>query len=894
MANVKKMVDDVLGTINGALAILDKIPKVEETDGNFDFGLTISPFTLIGEVLKNIKGVDIILDWLSEFLIIGLVPLEVAVKTLLTVNLKGLITCSLNPIIPDQLLLDGIVFDLREIDIFNTLSYSPLSDNGKHYYFGCTQAKIPDDLRLSQDFNALLWYMVNRSNCREIWSNCSTNIFKNVIGEVGSAWGNALPLKDISCVDIDLSNKDENGKYINDQTGKQWEDATWGDIFNMNPQNDNTQIHKIIHGNDTEQGFLYTTKDGFEFYAITDEEQKDKYEYIERNESEFSFINIDGETPNKTNNTFKENDIIYKYEIQKYKGRNNLILITHDCILLNKTTIRPIEIENKKYYCGLLDNTNDFDISKIVDYKVQININDNVYYYCDESGYIINVNNNKKKVKFPLLTPKFKMEKNLLTGKYKTIRIGKKNVDYKLKKSAGILTLEYNETSSTITNAEGNATSAISLPYNNCLHVFIGNTQPSNYGEIMNLRNQIRINEQEKRRCKVTIDNFNDRLRKNEDQYRKDIESLNKNHTSNDNKNKERIEDNYNKTKDFYQQGINLHTNKINECDKLINSYETLIYACDKQYRKIEHNYYYRRTLIEFNFDYVWSLKLFDPRVIVTQLLDSLFNCSTINLGLSYEQIFLHDEIKEMVNKIIETDDAEVNDCFFTFSNEQYNNLIIQSEKKYKGIYSTHPNQKGIKIDTNSIYNRLNQIDPTASKEKQQTVIKGILQDIKGEISSIDGYSEDEKLNLFSNFNAVGKDFIENLLTNLATVLVQTILSPKVYLLLAVNMKIVGGQTDVTIEMLIAKLKHLIVELIRKIRDMLLDFLTTKLMEIIKDLSFEIGNKLAIEQAAYYYNLIMKLINCFRQHRQTLGFTVDEVNYADIYAQEPTPPTTEC
>ena len=38
----------------------------------------------------------------------------------------------------------------------------------------------------------------------------------------------------------------------------------------------------------------------------------------------------------------------------------------------------------------------------------------------------------------------------------------------------------------------------------------------------------------------------------------------------------------------------------------------------------------------------------------------------------------------------------------------------------------------------------------------------------------------------------------------------------------------------------------------------------------------------------------MKLINCFRQHRQTLGFTVDEVNYADIYAQEPTPPTTEC
>jgi hypothetical protein len=64
-------------------------------------------------------------------------------------------------------------------------------------------------------------------------------------------------------------------------------------------------------------------------------------------------------------------------------------------------------------------------------------------------------------------------------------------------------------------------------------------------------------------------------------------------------------------------------------------------------------------------------------------------------------------------------------------------------------------------------------------------------------------------------------------------------------------------------------------------------------MELLKEISINVGVKLAVEQALYYYNLIMKLINCFKRNKDSLGFTVDEVNYADIYAQEPTPPT-EC
>ena len=81
--------------------------------------------------------------------------------------------------------------------------------------------------------------------------------------------------------------------------------------------------------------------------------------------------------------------------------------------------------------------------------------------------------------------------------------------------------------------------------------------------------------------------------------------------------------------------------------------------------------------------------------------------------------------------------------------------------------------------------------------------------------------------------------------------------------------------------------------MIRLVRDKILDFFTEKLMEILKEISINVAVKLSIEQALYYYNLIKKLIDCFKINGKTLGFTVDEVNYADIYAQEPTQPT-EC
>ena len=919
MANVKQMVSDVLGTINGALAILDKVPQVEETSGNLEFGMSVSPFTLILEVLKNTKGYNYVLDWIGDFLVLALPELEVALKTLLMTNLKGLITCSLNPIIPNDLLLNGIVFDLKEIDIFNMLSYCPLDENaGNCYYFGVNSVEVPDDLRRSQDFNAFLWYMVNRSNCREIWNQCKP---------INTSWGqhisdltfgslneskltntqHSIPLKDLSCVDIDLSTVDKNGnnEYLKDKNSIEWINAKWNDVFFLTTEDgfkilndrdihiinntDYENVKKLFYKNNTEEGFIYLTNGDIQEPIVYIAEEYDDGWYY----SNYSFVS----------DLFDINDNLYDFKIKQCyrmyedgtilkEKKNCLYKITKKFLKVQQDTIE--KKDDIRY--GIFDKNqwgSEYNLEELDTYRVK-EINEGEYYYCNYLGYVYD-KDKKNAVKFPKKYATYEIKKNLLTGINKNVKIGISLKEKKLKKNAGIITLEYNEDSASVTNAIGGQVSGLSIPYRNCLHVFLGNVQPQNYGDIIKIRKEIRKCEEDKKQAQYQNDICYKTIEKKKKKY-DDVLAKHKTEITKDNaddnieepKEVKDAREDYERTQTLLQQSIQSNNDTIAEKDNSINAYESAIYASGKNYRSIKQNYYYKRTLIEFNFDYIWSLKLFDPKVVAAQLIDAVVGLTKINLGLSYERIFTIEELENIVRGVIEKDDSEINDCFFTFSNDQYNSLVVQSEKKHQGLYSTNPNQEGIKIDYNAIQDSLNSISAASTKEEQITAIKGALNTIEGIISNVE-YEEKDVFN--KHFGGI--DFIENLLTNLTMVIAQTFLSPKVHLLILVNMRIMGNQTDVTFEMLIGKLKNLIIEMIRLVRDKILDFFTEKLMEILKEISINVAVKLSIEQALYYYNLIKKLIDCFKINGKTLGFTVDEVNYADIYAQEPTPPT-EC
>ncbi len=678
MADIKKIKNEAIATIDAALTILNKFPEFDETNISLSYNTSFNPFDFLMDLFKSTMGYDKFLEYISYLIVLELPAVEIAVKTVLITNFKNLISCTLNPLISDDVIREGFTFNLEEIDILKILNYSPLSvkfgkwnlNPGKYYYFGCDSLNYPSELKTAGDFNAFLWYVKNVSVEREVWTG---------VPAIQATFG----------------------------------DETWG-------RNDYIQQIPMPSG--------------------------------------------DGENPSEP-----------FYNVPKEK--------------------------------------------------------------CN--------------------------------------------------KSAGILTLEFNERGTGVTDAEGNANYDLRTPYNNCLHVFIGNTAPVKCDDLDNYREDIKNYE-------AHLEELKEELYKKQDQLQNLVENNseeNKQDTIKGKKSpslateteysfktlKSNLETQINSLKEEIKQ---TNVNKLN-AEKQLNEY--LRHNDSVHYRRVSENYYHNRTIMEFNTDYIMSLKLFDSKVVTAQLIDALTSCLSIDLNLSYEQLFIQNEIQKMVKAINETDDLVVNDCFFTFSNTESQAMMRKSELIRAGLFSINGEMNStVEIDAESLLRSLNEINPDSSKEEMTTIISGALTEISKMISNTE-YELTDKV----NFN-VQMNFIEKLLSNLAYVITSAVISPKLYILLGINLQLLGKESNFDLAGFIEMYKEMLVSIIREIRDVLIQKLVEKLYQIVGYLAEEIGQKMAIEQILYYKELIRRCIECFKLWgmERYMGFDVNNIDYADILQDE--------
>ena len=670
MANIQKVKNEAIATIDAALTILNKFPEFDETDIKLSYNTSFNPFDFLMDLFKSTMGYDKFLQFIADLIVLELPAIEIAVKAVLITNFKNLVSCTLNPLISDDVLRNGFTFNLEEVDILGILNYSPLAPRigswnlnpGKYFYFGCDNLDYPSELKRAGDFNAFLWYVKNVSIEREVWTG---------VPAIQATFG----------------------------------DSTWG------------------RGD-------YTT-------------QK--------------------EIPDEGDSAF---------------------------------------------YNSVKDKCN---------------------------------------------------------------------------KAAGILTLEFNERGSSVKNAEGTTDYNLKTPYNNCIHVFIGNTAPWSDADLTNLRNSIT-------NLEVEIEQLKDKLY--EKQAKLDDLIMRNQEETKDDVLKGKTDNVYAKTTMMIikniEQGLKDEIEQIKRDIREKNNtklsrekdlYEALRHSDSVRYRSIQQNYYYRRTIMEFNADYIMSLKLFDAKVVAAQLIDALTACLSIDLNLSYEQLFIKNEIQKMVKMINETDDLVVNDCFFTFSNDEFNAMIQKSELIRAGLLSENGEMSSdTQIDANALLKSLNEINPDSSKEQISTVISGALTEISKSISTAD-YELTDKVNFNAQMN-----FIENLLSNLAYVITSAVVSPKLYLLLGINLQMLGNETNFDLAAFIEMHKQMIASIIRAIRDALIQKLVEKLYELVGYLAEEIAQKMSIEQILYYKDLLKKCIECFKLWGKSkyMDFDVDKIDYADI------------
>ena len=296
-------------------------------------------------------------------------------------------------------------------------------------------------------------------------------------------------------------------------------------------------------------------------------------------------------------------------------------------------------------------------------------------------------------------------------------------------------------------------------------------------------------------------------------------------------------------------------------------------------------NYYAGKTLFEFNVDFITSLQIFDTKTFVAKLLDSLTGLLSFDLHLSFQQQVVQEEVKNMIKMITETDDVVVSDCFFTFSNADYDAMSRKAELIKAGIPTDNGNPlSDVQFNTEELLSKLNELDKAATQSGgTQTIIENTFKELSKEIT--EGYKTHKTSNVDvgAQLNTKDQNLIELLLNHLAYTIVMTILSPKVYILLLINFKIIGRETNFDLKGFLSQYEQLIADLVRMIRDQLLDYFVKRLLAIIKDLAAEITVKLNIEQARYYTDLLRKLFDCWQLYKGgDEDWNMDKVDYADI------------
>ena len=300
-----------------------------------------------------------------------------------------------------------------------------------------------------------------------------------------------------------------------------------------------------------------------------------------------------------------------------------------------------------------------------------------------------------------------------------------------------------------------------------------------------------------------------------------------------------------------------------------------------KKIRKYLIECYKGLTVYEFNYDYVMGMKLFDAKVMATTLLDTLVNTRLgLNLNLTHQHQDATDEIKEIIKNIINSDDSTVEDCYFTFDNRKYDELLRKSEQR-RARQHNFGETTNVSGSFDNVAEILGEYDAEATLEGKSEILSRAI--TQATVNITEGLEESDKY-------GVEFGFVFDLIENLVFALVNAVLTPKVLMLLEVNRQLMGGNWKMfTIKDLLAAMRSIIISLVMEVRDLVIQELLKFIRKELMPLKEMMLSAIARERIENYTDAINEIIkNCPFLWFSLGGGAADQetrldtVDYADI------------
>ena len=307
---------------------------------------------------------------------------------------------------------------------------------------------------------------------------------------------------------------------------------------------------------------------------------------------------------------------------------------------------------------------------------------------------------------------------------------------------------------------------------------------------------------------------------------------------------------------------------------------------------------YLTRTIYKFNADYLRSIKIFNWKTIIMNMLYELNGISPIpsvrfNLSLSDE--IIDAKLSTLILNTIIADDKEVDDSFYSFSNEDYSEALKRMElRKYNAKAYETASSAAIQNDPTGALNAINETSTAATlNELTSTITRGAYS-----VAGSSGSTGITKTTLSASL-AFESNFVYELLLAIIKPFVRALLSPQIMLLFCINLDVMGlinlkdlgrGDMDAVSDFIFRKLSAIIKKLIIQIKDAIVLYLFEEAKKAIKKLIDEIIILILIEQLNDYMRLLTQILECLAKFG--IGITVngiDDVRYADIIPELKSP-----
>jgi len=238
------------------------------------------------------------------------------------------------------------------------------------------------------------------------------------------------------------------------------------------------------------------------------------------------------------------------------------------------------------------------------------------------------------------------------------------------------------------------------------------------------------------------------------------------------------------------------------------------------------------KTLNDWTSDYIDSIKFFDKETFVKQLMAKIFG-GFGGRGLSSEQIVLQQLLEEILNRMsqCQTGSSESDDSFFSFDNTMYSLMLEKAEKQKVGDYEyDRLTGTAVRITLEDITKAFEGLDQKHSFEEQKQVFcDGIDILIDQATTGNPNINESEK-------QQFKKNLLKSLLNELSLAFGMTLITPKIYIVILANMRLMGIKTNYDATTFIRDNVNLVSYIVGAIKDSILKQMLREIKSMAKRL----------------------------------------------------------